>query len=183
MTARQERILIYGGLVVLSAAISMVLLFCEDLGEPPSFSLIPIKRLSQGGTNITVFRLTSLERKRVTLSKLGYIEIPLDSLKPHPLRWRPWFSASSCTTNFVPTEFKQQVEFAILSPTNHVWRLQVHLKRTVALPVWKERIEQQWECLKKLNWAGMPGAWSVPSRLVLYYYAWSPELTNSGPTD
>ena len=178
MRARRRRLVIHGGLVALIAG--MITPLTLDWEQPPSLALIPITRPNQGGANSVVFRLTSDDPRPLILSGVGYLEIPLGP-QSHSGRWRFWAQSSIgllSKTNLAPTTFMRQVDFTIPTPTNKIWRLRVHLMRIRPYSPWKERIENEWQCLKSRNFSAMRGAWSVPSVVAYPYDVYSPYFTN-----
>ncbi|HYV26173.1 MAG TPA: hypothetical protein VFA77_01465, partial [Candidatus Eisenbacteria bacterium] len=151
-SSRRERFLIYGGLLV--ACVVIFRLLSGRSQAPPSFSLIPVAQITKPGTNVIIFRLTSLDVTRLSLADLGHIEVPLKLTNAHPGHlplWERFFCPALSSTNFAPAEFRRRIEFGIVAPTNRIWRLQIHLERTVRLNVWKERMLKEWECLKAFD--------------------------------
>ena len=114
-----------------------------------AFRLVLVKTIQQGSTNILIFRLTSLDNQRTyLLPNSGQISVPLSSNQIAPVSlvgdgdpapvyggwtWYPDpLPPAQSITNFAPTAFKAQTEFAILSPTNAIWRMNVNPCRVLS---------------------------------------------------
>jgi hypothetical protein len=169
----------------------------SDYGGQDAFHLVLGKKIQQGATNILIFRLTSLDDKKTyLLPDSGQISVPLSSNQATPVSlvgngdpapvygrwtWYPLPPAQS-VTNFAPTALKAQTEFAILAPTNAIWRMNVKPCRVLSrVGVFRYKIQKALTCLKTADFSGFSRAWSGPWSMTFNYLVWSDAHTN-GPT-
>jgi len=189
---------VVGPLLVASFCVLWLSASWSEYEGQDAFRLVLVNKIQQGATNILIFRLTALDNQRSYLMPdSGQISLPLSSNQaapaslvgdgdPAPLygpwTWYPLPPAQS-VTNFAPTTFKAQTEFAILAPTNAIWRMNVNPCRVLSrVGVFKCKSEKAWTCLKTLNFRGLSRAWSGPWNVTLNYLIWSDAHTNA-PTN
>lgn len=167
----------------------IVLLFFLMLSEEPrgmlGFRLEPINQARQGGSNIVAFRLTSLDGVEVLHFQPGGICDPVNPSNAFHRRYGLGGGpdlAANCPTNFLPTRFRRQTEFAVFAPTNEVWVLAVQLLREESLPeILKERSDSTWECLQRRNFGAIRQIWSRPWRVSINYNVLSRPISNNVP--
>jgi len=167
----------------------------SEYGSRDAFRLELVKQIRQGPTNILIFRLSSLDNQRTyLLPDSGTISVPLSSNQAAPTsllgdgdpapvygRWA-WYPLPPAqnVTNFAPTAFKAQTEFAILAPTNAIWRLNANPCRVLTRRgVFNYKNQKAWTCLRTLDFRGLSRAWSGPWNVTLNYHIWSDAHTNA----
>jgi hypothetical protein len=199
LTKRAKLLCVFGSLIlVLSAAVLWLLAFYEPQGHQPAFRLDVVREMKNAATNVVVFRLVSLDGKHnYSLLTPGTISTPLPRtgfapsvvfLEAHYSVYGRWTLMSlppaTWATNFVTVAFKNQIEFAIVAPTNDVWRLNMQicrvLSRTEAF-TWKT--ERAWGLLKSRKFSAVPGAWFGPWSVTFNYLTWSAPFTNRPSLD
>lgn len=195
MKTRRKLFGVIGLLLAASFCVFWLWFQWGDYGGQDAFRLVLVRNIQQGPTNILIFRLISLNDHRTYLLRdAGKISVPLSSNQTAPTSlvgdsdsarvyggwtWYPLPAAQS-VTNFVPTTFKAQTEFAVLAPTNAVWRMNVQPCRVLSrVGVFKLSTEKAWTCLKALNFRGLSRAWSGPWNVTLNYLIWSDAQTNA----
>lgn len=197
LTKRAKLLCVFGGLIVVFiAAVLWLAVFYEPEGDQHAFRLDVVREIKNGATNVVVFRLVSLDRKHnYWLLTPGTISTPLSQTASAPSVvfpgalpsgvYGPWtltsLSSATWITNFVAVTFKSQIEFAIVAPTNDVWRLNLQVSRVLSRMetlTWKT--ERALGYVKSRQLSAIPGAWSGPWSMALTYYTWSASFTN-GP--
>jgi hypothetical protein len=197
LTRRARLLCALGSLaLIFTAAVLWLLVFSGPEGYEESFRVDFVREMRQGATNIVVFRLIAPDSKRIySVLTPGEISVPngfaplivFPSASPSPV-YGPWtllsLPAARWATNFVPLTFKRQVEFAILAPTNEVWRLNLHVSRVLTpIQVFGWKTQRAWNFIKGRKFSAVPGAWSGPWSVTLSSLTWSAPLTNKPTLD
>lgn len=165
-------------MVMFSAGLLWLLAFYEPQGNQPAFRLDVVRQITGGATNVVVFRLISVDSKRkYWLLTPGTISPPLPSIYgPFTLSPSP---PAVWATNFIPITFRNQVEFAIVAPTNEVWKLNTLISHPLSrMETFTWKTEMAWDRLKRRQFSAIPGSWAGPWSVTLNYYTWSAPLTN-----
>ena len=185
MRTRRKSVWVAVGCVVAIFVMLFFLMFSEEPHDNLGFRLVPTNQVREGGSHIVTFRLTSLDGVDVLHFRSGDI---IDPTNPTNAFYRRYglgvvaALAARCPTNFVPTEFRSQTEFAVLAPTNDVWMLQVQLLRQESFPeILRERSRSTWDCLISRKFAGIRQIWSRPWRVSMNYSVLSRPITNTVP--
>lgn len=185
MTTRRKSVWMAVGCVVAIFVLLFFLMLSEEPHGMLGFRLEPISQARQGGSNIVTFRLTSLDGVEVLQLQPGGI---YDVANPSNAHYRRYglaggpAIAAKCPTNFLPTKFRSQTEFAVLAPTNEVWMLDVFLlKQESFREILKERSGSTWRCLMRWNLAAIRQIWSRPWRVSMNYSVLSRPITNNVP--
>lgn len=184
MTIRRKSFWAAAGCLVGILMLLFLLALTEEPESNPGFRLVATNQLQQGGTNIVIFRLTSLDGAEVLQPGPGFIYDPLAPQAPMYLRYGligPGAQAI-CPTNFVNTTFRSQTEFAVLAPTNNIWKLHVVLERQESFrEILAERCRETWDCLLQRRFAPIKQIWGCPWRVSENYHVLSQPLTNAVP--
>lgn len=187
MTTRRKSVWVAVGCVVAIFVLLFFLMFWEEPHDNLSFRLAAINQVQQGRTSIVTFRLTSVDGAEVLQFGPGDIFDPSNPSNGFYRRYG-WAGVptnpAKCPTNFPPTKFRSQTEFAVLAPTNDIWMLDVPLLRQESFrEIVRERSLYTWDCIIKRRFTAIRQIWSSPWQVSMNYHILSRPFTNSAPED